>query len=105
MDYLEHVDLRRHISWSAFEQARKADKARLVLLTTKASVSHTAFRFQPRDIILVGRESAGVPQDVHDGVDSRIIIPMRPELRSLNVVVSAAIALGEALRQLNAFPS
>jgi tRNA (cytidine/uridine-2'-O-)-methyltransferase len=105
MDYLDHADIRRHVSWSTFNEARQADGQRLVLLTTKAAMAHTAFRFQPGDVLMVGRESAGVPQAVHDAVDARIIIPMRAELRSLNVAVSAALAVGEALRQLGAFPA
>jgi tRNA (cytidine/uridine-2'-O-)-methyltransferase len=105
MDYLDHADIRRHVSWSTFNETRQADGQRLVLLTTKAAMAHTAFRFQPGDVLMVGRESAGVPQAVHDAVDARIIIPMRAELRSLNVAVSAALAVGEALRQLGAFPA
>ncbi len=104
MDYLYHVDIRRHVSWSMFNAERIAEGARLVLLTTKAAVAHTAFQFQTGDILMVGRESAGVPEDVHAAVDARVVIPMRAEVRSLNVAVSAAIVLGEALRQLDGFP-
>jgi tRNA (cytidine/uridine-2'-O-)-methyltransferase len=103
MDYLDHVSIRRHVSWTRFDADRRAEGARLVLLTTKGAVAHTAFRFQPGDILMVGRESAGVPDDVHAAADARIVIPMRQEMRSLNVAVSAAIALGEALRQVGAF--
>jgi tRNA (cytidine/uridine-2'-O-)-methyltransferase len=105
MDYLDHVLIRRHVSWTSFDVERKAESARLVLLTTKGAVAHTAFRFQPGDILMVGRESAGVPQDVHAAADARIVVPMRQEMRSLNVAVSAAIVLGEALRQTGAFPT
>jgi tRNA (cytidine/uridine-2'-O-)-methyltransferase len=100
MDYLDQVDIRRHISWNSFNADRTRESARLILLTTKAATAHTSFQFHPNDIIMVGRESAGVPQDVHDSVDARIIIPMRQELRSINVAISAAIVVGEALRQL-----
>jgi tRNA (cytidine/uridine-2'-O-)-methyltransferase len=100
MDYLDQVDIRRHISWNSFNADRTRESVRLILLTTKAATAHTSFQFHPNDIIMVGRESAGVPQDVHDSVDARIIIPMRQELRSINVAISAAIVVGEALRQL-----
>ncbi len=104
MDYLDAVDIHRHISWRAFDEARRAKGARLVLLTTRGAVAHTAFRFAAGDILMVGRESAGAPDEVHAAADARIVIPIRPELRSLNVAVAAAMALGEALRQLDAFP-
>jgi tRNA (cytidine/uridine-2'-O-)-methyltransferase len=100
MDYLDQVDIRRHISWTSFNTDRQKVQSRLILLTTKAAIAHTDFRFQTGDILMVGRESAGVPQDVHDSVDARVIIPMRHELRSMNVAISAAIVIGEALRQL-----
>jgi tRNA (cytidine/uridine-2'-O-)-methyltransferase len=104
MDYLDHVPITRHVSWRSFEEARAAAGRRLVLLTTKGAVTHLAARFQPGDILMVGRESLGVPEEVHAAADMRVLIPMRPEVRSLNVAVSAAIVLGEALRQLEAFP-
>ncbi len=105
MDYLDQVTIRRHVSWTTFDADRRAEGARLVLLTTRGAVAHTAFRFRRGDILMVGRESAGVPEEVHVAADGRVVIPMRPALRSLNVAVSAAIALGEALRQLDAYPS
>ena len=105
MDYLDQVEIRRHVSWTAFDADRRADGARLVLLTTRGAVRHTDFRFRSGDVLMVGRESAGVPDEVHAAADGRVVIPMRPALRSLNVAVSAAIALGEALRQLDAYPS
>ncbi len=105
MDYLDHVDICRHLSWSVFDADRKEQGRRLILLTTKAAEPHTAFRFQSGDTIMVGRESAGVPQAVHDAADARIIIPMHSALRSLNVAISAAIVVGEALRQLGEFPT
>ncbi len=105
MDYLDQVAIRRHVSWMTFDADRRTEGARLILLTTRGAVAHTAFRFRPSDILMVGRESAGVPEEVHAAADGRVVIPMRPALRSLNVAVSAAIALGEALRQLDAYPS
>ena len=104
MDYIDLVDIRRHISWSDFEIWRKASGARLVLATTKGAVPYPEFSFRPDDIILMGRESAGVPDEVHQAADARLLIPMRAGLRSLNVAVSAAMMMGEALRQLDAFP-
>jgi tRNA (cytidine/uridine-2'-O-)-methyltransferase len=100
MDYLDHVALDRHISWQAFESWRAGVSRRLVLLSTKADCAYCNFSYQPGDILLVGRESAGVPDDVHAAADARLIIPMTPPLRSLNVAVAAAMVVGEALRQL-----
>ena len=105
MDYLEHVAIRRHVSWTTFDADRRAEGARLVLLTTRGAIRHTAFQYRPGDILMVGRESAGVPDEVHTAADGRVLIPILPAMRSLNVAVSAAIALGEALRQLDAYPS
>ncbi len=104
MDYLDMAVMQRHDSWSAFleEQGRRG---RLILLTTKAAMAYTAFRFQPGDTILLGRETAGVPDGVHARADARLIIPMLAGRRSLNVALSAAMALGEALRQLEGFPA
>lgn len=104
MDYIDLVDIRRHITWSDFEIWRKASGARLVLATTKGAVPYPDFSFRPDDIILMGRELAGVPDEVHEAADARLLIPMRAGLRSLNVAVSAAMMMGEALRQLDAFP-
>ena len=103
MDYLDQLEIRRHISWSTFDADRRAEGRRLVLLTTRAAIPHTAFSFQATDILMVGRESAGVPDQVHEAADGRVVIPMRPEARSLNVAVSAAIVVAEALRQLGHF--
>ena len=100
MDYLDHVAIERHISWSAFSRWRRDSGKRLVLLTTRADRSLWDFAFQNGDVIMVGRESAGVPQAVHDDADARIRIAIRPALRSLNVSVAAAMALGEAVRQI-----
>lgn len=107
MDYLDKVKYRRHNSWTDFLQYREEhpeEYGRLVLLTTKASSPYFDFEFQSNDIILMGRESAGVPQAVHDIVDARLIIPMNENARSINVAVSAVMVLGEALRQTNLFP-
>lgn len=97
MDYIDHLDLTRHRSWEDF--VAQIGARRLVLLTTKGAVPYTDFQFQPDDILMVGRESAGVPNHVHDRADARIVIPVQPPLRSLNVAISASMALGEALRQ------
>lgn len=104
MDYLEHVQLQRHRSWEAYQAARHGRSGRLVLLTTKGAVPHTECRFETSDSLLLGRESAGVPDEVHAAADLRIRIPMRQGLRSLNVAMAAAIVAGEAMRQLG-FPS
>ena len=100
MDYLDSVELVRHASWAAFETERTMRRRRLVLLTTRAEMPYTRFQFQRDDIIMVGRESAGAPDAVHEAADARLAIPMRPGLRSLNVALAAAMALGEAARQL-----
>lgn len=103
MDYLTHVNITRHISFSEFAKNRRPD-ARLILLTTQAKTTYTDFKFETNDILLLGRESKGVPVEVHDTADHRIKIPMRTGLRSLNIAVSASMVLGEALRQLDGFP-
>lgn len=103
MDYIEQVELRRHESWAKFFEDNNKNE-RIVLLTTKGETSHTDFKFQATDILLLGRESAGVPVDVHQVVDAEIRVPMMPETRSLNIAVSAAMVLGEALRQTDGFP-
>jgi tRNA (cytidine/uridine-2'-O-)-methyltransferase len=105
MDYLEHADVARHTSWSAWCDARRNRGDRLVLLTSKALLPYTSFAFAPGDTIMLGRESAGVPADVHDAADARLRIPLLPGMRSLNVAQAGAMALGEALRQTNGFPS
>jgi tRNA (cytidine/uridine-2'-O-)-methyltransferase len=101
MDYLHAVELSRHESWAAFESARRG---RLVLLTTKAERSYLDFAFDPHDVILLGRESAGVPAAVHTAAAARLKIPMRHDLRSINVALAASMVLGEALRQTKGFP-
>ena len=103
LDYLEMLDLTRHPSWRAFEAWRTQRGLRLVLATTKAALPYTAFAFGMNDVLLMGRESAGVPEEVHTAADARVAVPMRPGLRSLNVAVAAAMILGEALRQTGGF--
>jgi tRNA (cytidine/uridine-2'-O-)-methyltransferase len=104
MDYLDRVVITRHISWRAFAEWRSATTGRLVLATTKGAIPYADFSFEPHDIILVGRESAGVPDEVHHAADARLLVPMQRGLRSLNVAVTAAMMLGEALRQTGTFP-
>lgn len=105
MDYLDQVDLIEHSGFAAFEDWRKAEGRRLALLTTKASVSVYEAGFQEGDVLLLGRESAGVPEAVSTCADLRLRIPMRQEARSLNVAIAAALVLGEAMRQTNGFAS
>ena len=100
MDYLAYVELSRHRSWEAYRAARAGQPGRLVLLTTKGAIPHTECRFEATDSLLLGRESAGVPDEVHEAADLRIRVPMRSGLRSLNVAMAAAIVAGEAMRQL-----
>ena len=98
MDYLDHVTLRRHVSWSAFDTWRRDEDLRLVLFTTRATTSYLDRRYG-HDVLLFGRESSGVPDAVHAAADTRLMIPMRPGLRSLNVAMACAMVVGEALRQ------
>jgi tRNA (cytidine/uridine-2'-O-)-methyltransferase len=104
LDYLDHVKLVNHVSFAAFEDWRRKEKRRLVLLSTKAETPHVEFAFREGDILLCGRESSGVPDQVHAAADARVRIPMQPGLRSLNVAVAIAMVLGEALRQIRGFP-
>lgn len=99
MDYLDQVTVTRHASWTAFEAWRHADRRALVLFTTQAATSYLDHRFTDHDVLLFGRESAGVPEAVHAAADARLTIPMRAGLRSLNVAMACAMAVGEALRQ------
>jgi tRNA (cytidine/uridine-2'-O-)-methyltransferase len=101
MDYLKSADICRHESWTRFQAGLSS---RLILLSTRGDMAYTDFAFAPDDTLLVGRESAGVPQDVHDAAEARLVIPLRPGLRSLNVAQAAAMVLGEALRQTRGFP-
>jgi tRNA (cytidine/uridine-2'-O-)-methyltransferase len=101
MDYRDGADLSRHGNWDTF---RAKAPGRLLLLTTKSARPYAGFAFAPSDTLVLGRESAGVPESVHDTVDARLLIPMRPGMRSLNVAQAAAMVLGEALRQTGLFP-
>ena len=107
MDYLEMATYRRHTSWNDFLAYRKQNPeqyGRIVLLTTHASMPYTDFKFKKNDIILMGRESAGVPEIVHQTADARLLIPMNKNSRSINVALSAVMVVVEALRQTNLFP-
>ena len=102
MDYIDHVEVIRHADWSAFDAARRG---RVILLSSKTTTSLYDFRFDPDDILLLGQESAGVPDGVRSACDAAVRIPMNPAIRSLNVAVAAGIALAEALRQTGQLPS
>ncbi len=104
MDYLDKVRLERIPSFSAFEEKRRAGRRRLVLLTTKGAVAHCDVDYRADDVLLAGRESAGVPDDVHEVADVRVRLPMVHGMRSLNVVIALSMVLGEALRQTRGFP-
>ena len=99
MDYAVQAEIHRHASWDAFAGFAAAEGFRIVLLTTKAAQSCYDFAFMPQDILLFGRESAGVPQEVAARADARLRIPMKDGARSLNIAQAASMALGEALRQ------
>lgn len=101
MDYLASVALTRHVTWERFDAWRREDGRRLVLASTRAALPYTQFTFETGDILMFGRESAGVPDGVHDAVDARILIPMVEGQRSLNVALSAAMIAGEAIRQVS----
>jgi tRNA (cytidine/uridine-2'-O-)-methyltransferase len=105
MDYLDQVTIVRHTSFQAFEDWRRTAGGRLLLFTTAATASYLGHTYRPDDILTFGRESAGVPEAVHRAADARLRIPMRPGLRSINVAMAAAMALGEAMRQTNGFPN
>ncbi|UTW56930.1 tRNA (cytidine(34)-2'-O)-methyltransferase [Kordiimonas sp. SCSIO 12610] len=101
MDYADLATIHHHADYSSFEASSKRGNRRIILLTTKADCDYLDFKFQADDILLVGSESSGVPDHVHAGADARITIPMRPEARSLNVAMSLAMVVGEAIRQTN----
>ncbi len=105
LDYLDQVVMERHVSFAAFENGRRERGARLLLLTTAGALPYPEFRYVDGDILLAGRESAGVPPEVHDAADARLKVPMSIGLRSLNVAVALAMVLGEALRQTGHFES
>ena len=100
MDYIQHIQYKRHLDWDAFYQWSKKNNFRLILLTTKSKKKYTEYQFQHNDILLFGRESAGVPQNVHNNADEQLTIPMVKNLRSINVSSSVALVVGEACRQL-----
>ncbi len=102
MDYYDLVKLTRHSSWDKFQNHFSAQ--RVVLLTTKSSVPYTDFAFRPDDILMLGRESAGVPDNVHNAIPCRVRIPLNPAARSINMAMAGAVVLAEALRQTDGFP-
>jgi tRNA (cytidine/uridine-2'-O-)-methyltransferase len=99
LDYIDHATLVSHVTFATFEEWRRAEGRRIVLLSTKAETGYLDFAFLPGDVLLAGRESSGVPEAVHQAADASVRVPMRPGLRSLNVAVAVAMVLGEALRQ------
>ncbi|GHB30336.1 tRNA (cytidine(34)-2'-O)-methyltransferase [Pseudovibrio japonicus] len=103
MDYIERAKLQRHMDWESFREWQLAEKRRLILMTTKGSRPYTQFAFKKDDLILMGRESSGVPENVHQVADARLLIPMKNGMRSLNMAVSTGMVLGEALRQTDCF--
>ena len=103
LDYGQSAGITRHISWDHFRQHPARRDGRLLLFTTKATAPYTGFDFAAGDTLLFGQESAGVPGDVHAAADARLVIPLQPGLRSLNVINAAAMGLGEALRQTQGF--
>ena len=104
LDYLDHVSVVNHVSFDTFEAWRKQEGRRVVLLSTKASSAYVDMAYRDSDVLLCGCESSGVPEGVHRAADARVRVPMRQDLRSLNVAVSLAMVLGEALRQTGGFP-
>jgi tRNA (cytidine/uridine-2'-O-)-methyltransferase len=100
MDYLDHVRIERHASFAAFESWRREAGLRLTLFTTRGAVSYLDHDYRQPQVLLFGRESAGVPQPVADAADARLVIPIAPGLRSLNIAMAVAMAAGEALRQI-----
>lgn len=103
MDYIDRAVITHHVSWQAFIESRSDSPGRLILLTTQAPTPFTGIDFRPDDVLLLGRESAGAPDAVHEAADERVRIPVKAGLRSLNVAVAAAIVLAEAMRQTGAF--
>ena len=101
MDYIDHIKYKRHLDWDAFYKWSKDNQFRIILLTTKSKKKYTNYQFQNNDILLFGRESAGVPKFVHDSAHAQLTIPMKKDLRSINVSSAVALVVGEACRQLN----
>ena len=104
MDYLDNVALTRHDSWDRFAESFDRSGARLVLLTTRGATPYVDYAFDSKDILLLGRESAGVPPEIHEAAHARLLIPMVDGVRSLNVALAAAMVAGEALRQTGLLP-
>ena len=104
MDYMDLAQVTRHSSWEKFYQLQKDKGNRLILLDAQASTSFLDFSFQPSDVLLLGQESSGVPEEVHQQIPHQVIIPMQGGRRSLNMAISAAMVLTEALRQTHLFP-
>lgn len=104
MDYADHVEMLHHLDWVDFQKWHQLSHRRLVLLTTQSSTPYSEFTFRPDDILMVGSESSGVPAEVHSYSDVRVTVPMRPEVRSLNIAVALSMVLGEALRQTDTLP-
>jgi tRNA (cytidine/uridine-2'-O-)-methyltransferase len=100
MDYMDELDLTRHSSWDAYEHSLDKLNTRILLLTTTGDTAYTAFDYDPNDTLLLGRESAGAPDHVHEAADARLIIPMATGRRSLNVAMAASMVVGEAVRQV-----
>ena len=103
MDYINHIDYKRHIDWKAFFNWSKKNNFRLILLTTKVDKKYYDYNFKNNDILIFGRESAGVSKIVHSNVDEQITIPMKKGMRSINVSSAVALVVGEACRQLRLF--
>lgn len=105
MDYIDHADWQRHSSWGAFMDYLKAQNGRLIVLSSKAETPYYSHSFAPQDYMLFGRESAGLPEDIHSQADLRLTIPMQSGARSLNLALSAAIIAGEITRQRSPYAS
>jgi tRNA (cytidine/uridine-2'-O-)-methyltransferase len=103
LDYGPLAHMKRHISWDAFLAAPERTQGRLLLFTTRGATPFHQFEFHPGDTLLFGNESRGAPDEVHAAAEGRLVIPLQPEARSMNLATTAAMALGEALRQTNGF--
>ena len=103
MDYIKHIEYKRHLDWDSFFEWSNINNFRLILLTTKSKKNYCDYSFKENDILLFGRESAGVPEKIHNDVNEKLTIPMVKGLRSINVSSAVAIVVGEAYRQLNLF--
>ena len=104
LDYIDHAELQRHVSWAVFQASQERGESRLILLSTKGAMRYHKFTFQPGDTLLFGRESAGVPPEVSAAADAVVRVPMAPGMRSLNIASACAMVLGEVLRQTNLLP-